>query len=141
MVRTPVPRSFESGFTLLEVLVILAILSLIAGIAFPTVEKAMRRQSFVEAAARFEASLHAARAEAIRGDARVRFAVSADRRDFGFRGSVDRLPDGLVADASQGAIDFYGDGSATGGIASITGSKLQRRWQVRAATGTIEPMP
>ncbi len=83
-----VPRlGFELGFTLIELLVIIGVLSLIAGICFPALDKAIRKQTFIEAASRFEQSLHAARAEAIRAGGVVRWAARIIRRMWWCRAS------------------------------------------------------
>lgn len=116
----------------------LAILSLLAGIAFPAVEKAMRRGAFIEAAARFEALLHGARATAIRMGKPTRFDVSTDHRSFGYRGLPDRLPETMAARATDGPIGFFPDGTSTGGRLEITEPGETRRWVVHPATGSIE---
>lgn len=127
-----------NGFTLFEALVILAILSLLAGIAFPAVEKAMRRQIFMEAALRFEHALHAARGQALRKGGPVRFAISGDRRQFGYRGALGSLPDGVVAEAPDGAVDFFADGTTSGGRLALAAAGWRRGWRVQPATGAIE---
>lgn len=129
------------GFTLLELLVILAIVSLVSAIAFPGVDKAMRRQGFVEAATRFEAALRGARAEAFRAGGAVPFEISADRRGFGYGGSFDSLPEGVVADASGAAIRFYPDGTSSGGLVTLSDMRFELRWRVQPATGAIEMVP
>lgn len=128
------------GFTLFEVLVVLAILSLLAGIAFPAVDKAMQRQSFVEGATRFEFELHAARSEALRTGSPVRFALSPDRREFGYPGSFERFPEGVVAEVTDDVIEFYPDGTASGGKLAVAGWNFRRQWRVRPTTGAIESL-
>lgn len=128
------------GFTLIEMLVVVAILSLLAGIAFPSLDTAMRRQGFEAAATRFAGALHAARAAAIGGGSAVRFLVSVDGGSFGAGTATERLPEGLLGTAPKGAILFYPDGTATAGSVAIAGDGFAQRWQVRAATGAIEPV-
>lgn len=128
----------ERGFTLFEVLVIIAILSLIAGIAFPAIERAMRKQAFVEAATRFEVALYAARADALQRGRMVRFSISPDHRGYGFNGSFDHLPEAVVADSSEGSIAFFGDGTSDGGRIGLSDKRWERRWVVQRTTGAIE---
>lgn len=128
----------ERGFTLFEVLVIIAILSLIAGIAFPAVERAMRKQAFIEAAIRFEVALHAARADALQRGRMVRFSISPDHRSYSFNGSFEHLPDPVVADSPQGSVAFFGDGTSDGGRIGLADSQWERRWIVQRTTGAIE---
>lgn len=130
--------SKNEGFTLFEVLVTLAIAALLAGIAFPAMDKAMRRQGFLDAATRFEVALYAARAQALRGGVTVRFAISADRSEFGYRGAVDRLPKDMLASAPGGAIAFFADGTASDGTLSVVSAGLSRGWRIGPATGAIE---
>ncbi|RIA46320.1 general secretion pathway protein H [Hephaestia caeni] len=128
----------QAGFTLLEALVILAILALIAGVAFPAVGSALRYQAFADGATRFEASLRGARAQALRRGAAVRFLVSPDRRAFALGDAVDRLPDELRGVAPDGGVTFFPDGTATGGEVAVVDRVRERRWRVRATTGEIE---
>lgn len=102
-------RNDERGFTLVEALVVLAILGMIAAIGFPAIERAIGAQQRRLAAMEAEAALHAARAQAIRTARPVRTAH------------------GLI---------FYADGSSSGGIVTVgdNGTRLS----ITAATGTIE---
>lgn len=127
-----------SGFTLLEMLVVLAILSLIAGIIFPSVEKAMRRQTFVESAKRVELGLRAARALAIRSGAPVRFTVSRDRHALSYGEVTERLPDTTTVTLTSREITFFADGSAVGGVVAIADRTRSLQLSVRTAVGAIE---
>ncbi|MEP9360944.1 prepilin-type N-terminal cleavage/methylation domain-containing protein [Sphingomonas sp. KR3-1] len=127
------------GFTLVEVLVILAILTLMAGIVFPSVEKAMRRQSFVESARRVELGLRAARGAAVARGAPARFVVALDGRGFRFADHDDRLPEGVTITAPSHGITFFADGSTAGGEVEISSGVFRRHIAVSAALGTIEP--
>ncbi|WP_246426084.1 GspH/FimT family pseudopilin [Sphingomonas kyeonggiensis] len=126
------------GFTLVEVLVILAILALMAGIVFPSVEKAMRRQGFIEAAKRVELGLRTARAAAVTSGEPVRFAAAFDGQGFRFADRDDRLPEGVTIAMPGRGIRFFADGSATGGDIEISDGQLRRRIAIGKVLGTIE---
>ncbi|VXD01401.1 pilus assembly FimT family protein [Sphingomonas sp. 8AM] len=131
----------QSGYTLLEALVVLAILGLVAGIGFPQIDRALRLQSAREGAARLERALHGARATAPRRSEAVRFVVTPDGHGFGYGERLERLPDDLVAASPEGDIVFFPDGSAHGGTLELRGSDLVRGWRIRAVGGLIERMP
>jgi general secretion pathway protein H len=128
----------EAGFTLIEALVVLAVLGLAAGISFPTVGAALRYQAFMDGATRFEASLRSARMQALRRGIIVRFEVSSDQRGFGIGEARDLLPDRLRAIPRAGGITFYPDGTATAGEVAVEDGVRTRRWRVRPTTGLIE---
>lgn len=127
------------GFTLVEVLVILAILSLMAGIVFPSVEKALRRADFADAARRVELGLRSARATAIEQGQPVRFRIARDGHTFFIADRSEQLPDAIRLTSSDPEIVFFADGSASGGTIDMTEGALERRLAVRVALGLIEP--
>ena len=131
------PWHIDSGFTLLEMLVIVAILSLVTGIIFPSLDRAMRRQDFANSCARLELALRTARAVAIRSDVPVRFKVSADGHGFSYGAVSERLPDTTKLTGPDRDIAFFADGSAMGGTIAIADRGLMRRWSVRPSTGAI----
>ncbi|MGI9375008.1 MAG: pilus assembly FimT family protein [Tsuneonella suprasediminis] len=132
------PLRAQAGFTLIEALVVLAILALAAGVAFPSVEAAQHYQAFSDGATRFEAALRGARAQALRQGVSVHFTLSTDRRAFSTGDVRDSLPHGVVGSVPNGAITFYPDGTATGGEVAVGDQMRARRWRVRATTGLIE---
>lgn len=126
------------GFTLVELLVILAILGLMAGIVFPAVDKAIRRQSLVDSARRVELGLRSARAAAVASGAPVRFLAARDGHGFSFAGRDDRLPDDVAIVLPGSGILFFADGSAIGGGVEISDGRFRERLAVGDALGTIE---
>jgi general secretion pathway protein H len=131
-------ETHAAGFTLIEMLVILAIVALISGILFPSVERALQRQDFAAAKLRVEGALRAARAAAIRGGDTVRFDATRDRRTLRYAGAVERLPDSAAITVSGEGIAFFPDGSTTGGEVVLANRSQTVRWAVRSATGAIE---
>ncbi len=123
----------ERGFTLIEMLVVLAILALVSSLAFPAVERAFARERFRAAGADLELRLHTARATAIAQNAVARFDPGP-------------LPQGLALTGPSDGIVFYPDGSASGGqialgAASSAGGPRQFRLAVDGATGRIARLP
>lgn len=127
-----------SGFTLVEMLVVLAVTALIAGLSFPAIERSLRGQAFESAADATELGLRQARADAIRSGRATRFALGADRRSIVREGGAPiALPAAIgIALPTQG-ITFFGDGTATGGTVALTGSGRERRLAVDPGSGAV----
>jgi len=119
----------EHGFTLLEMLVTLAIMALVAGIGFPVLSGAIAARALSDGAGDAVAALGAARARARAQDMAVTVA-----------GPVP-LPAGVAATWPAHGITFYGDGSADGGVVSLADARGRVRIMVAPATGRIVSAP
>lgn len=117
-------RVDQYGFTLIEMLVVLAVLGLVSGIAFPAVERSIAHQQFRLAAGEIEAALHESRAMAIATGSRTAF-------------SPQDLARGIALDVPRVGLTFYPDGSASGGTISVSSGPRSTRFAIDAATGLI----
>ncbi len=136
-------RTTQAGFTLIEMLVVMAITALVALIGFPQMQQALLSLSQRQAVAVVAARLRLARAQALRADGPVAFAVAPDGAAYGVIGGVATpAPPGVTvriqqAAAANGRIIFYGDGSASGGAVAISAGRRTLRVMVTAGAGAV----
>lgn len=124
-----------AGFTLIEMLVVLAIAVLIGGIGFPRLQGQIIAQEFRTGVSAVTALLRMARADAIRADRPVVVAPSAAGlvRDGG---PPLVLPASITVTAAP--IVFFGDGSTNGGGMTVSGRGRAARISVAPATGLLQ---
>lgn len=139
----------QDGFTLLELLVVLTIISLMAVIAAPRFAGALPGAELDSGARKLAAGLREARSLAVSINRDVPFTLSggANRYAVGATGKSRPLPGKLaitlvtgrteVTGANQGSIRFFPDGSSTGGRIELTGAGGKRSIEVDWLTGRI----
>ena len=124
-------RHGERGFTLLELLVVMAIIGLIVGVVATRFTAADPAVQAAASARGIAAGLRSARSEAIATNKEVLFIVDVANRHYRVSsGKVVAMPETLnfalhtaaseLADAEAGGIRFFADGSSTGGHIRIT---------------------
>lgn len=143
--RPPVAaRPPAAGFTLLELLVALAVAALLASAVPPMLSRGYEAMAYRGAVRDLVAGLKGARRAAMETGREVAFTLDTAARRFGTDGELNgRLPSALrvelvVADSEvqtpeRGAIRFYPDGSATGGSIQLlrpggAGVRLRVDW-------------
>ncbi|MBV8651167.1 MAG: GspH/FimT family pseudopilin [Alphaproteobacteria bacterium] len=138
----------SAGFTLIELMVCLAILAVIIALLPPLLGRARDSAALAEAARSLTASLRETRQQAIATGRAERFAIDLSTGTFrGGEGKVQHLPGGiglsLVTTADErlndrsGAILFFPDGSSTGGGLSLVRDTRRHDIQVDWLTGRI----
>lgn len=139
---SPVPQARANGFTLIEMLVVLAIAGLIAGVAYPRVQNSMTAMEFRMGAGQVVEGLRKARAEAIRTGTPVSLAVEGRALVIG-GGDPVALPGSVTLTAGQDhPVTFYPDGTAEPALYRIVsraggGALRERRVTVFGSTGHI----
>ena len=137
------------GFTLLELLVVLAVISLIIGLAAPRFSGALPGAQVKSAALGLAAALRAARSHAIGGNQEAVLTLNVESRRYSMTGEnkTHHLPDDLevalatarseLYDDGTGGFRFFPDGSSTGGRITLTGDNREYQIDVDWLTGKI----
>lgn len=121
------PRAGTGGFTLIEIVVVLAVMALVLALVLPAVGGKPRSAELAAAADEISASLWLARSQAILQDRVTRFVADPEAGTYAIdaRSPVHHVPAGIALtlliptdeqiDARIGAVRFYPDGSSSGG--------------------------
>jgi prepilin-type N-terminal cleavage/methylation domain-containing protein len=124
------------GFTLLEVLVVIAVLALVSGLLFPRVERTVENVQFASARSAVQAATLAARAEAARTDSTVLLQPSNDGRTLLSNGrAIASLPPSIRVQSDAEGLRFFGDGSAGGGSLNVIAPRGQAELLIADGTG------
>lgn len=124
-----------TGFTLLEMLVVLAIAALVAGIGFPRLQAQVAAQEWRTGVAAVTTLLRAARAQAVRGGGVAVVSVAGDGRSLRITdGATLALPASVAVTLARPLV-FHADGSATGGALIVAGVRRSATLAVAPATG------
>lgn len=116
----------QAGFTLLELVAVLALMTLLMGLVLPSLFQSWQREKTRAALRGLAAALRAARSEAVTRSHRTRLFLNLktgrywlERSEQGGSLTGLTLADARLvwqnSDKSQGYIAFYGDGSSSGG--------------------------
>jgi general secretion pathway protein H len=144
-----VSRASENGMTLLELLVVLAVLSLIAGAVSPYIGRSQSRMALRTAEHDVAAALREARGAAVMRNRTEFFTGDTASGVFGVAGSPRQksLPRGVGmtlyttmdqrTDAEAGSITFWPDGSSTGGGVKLAQEDRVVLVQVDWLTGKV----
>ncbi len=143
-------RWTEGGFTLIEVVCVLAIIALIAALVLPALPRATSQARLAGYAVDVAALLKGDRNAAIRNHAMVSTALDADRRTVrsGYRAALVEIPADVsfsallaqrCADRIVGStIDFFPSGASCGGVIAISRQGFGYQVRVNWLTGGVE---
>jgi general secretion pathway protein H len=135
-----VNHRFGTGFTLLELMVVLALMVMVYALVVPRISSVLPGTELKSAARELAAGLRKARSQAVTRKeqatltldiAQHHFRISGDDRSYTLPPELDLSLYTAQSELSQdkvGAIRFYPDGSSTGGRISV--SYGERKYQV-----------
>lgn len=147
------PSSGEAGFTLLEVICVLAIVAILAAIALPVFPLGTSRARVESYALETAAILKADRNAAVRRRMQIVTAVDVSARSIraGASGRVVRIPNDVNFDALLAArcnqrpasdtIRFFPSGMSCGGVVALTRQGVGYEVRVNWLTGGVEVVP
>ncbi len=130
-------RHRETGTTLIEALVVVAITMLVTLIGFPRLQQGLLTLSQRETAVTLEARLREARATALIENHPIIFSVLAGGRTYGWRNALVQSAPGVTVASVNGPIGFFGDGTSTGGAVWVTAGRRSYLVGVDAANGAV----
>ncbi len=117
----------QSGFTLLETLVVVAIMALVAAIIVPNMVQALDILSLQQTTRLLQADLRVARATAIRTGQKVDLEATNHGHEYDWIGGSRFLPPSITLSMSRPLV-IYPDGSVD--TAAITVSSSRRRYAI-----------
>lgn len=132
MTTAAIPQARRSaGYTVIELLVVLAILAAVAGLVAPSFVRPAGNQDLMAATIDLAASLRLARAAARAGNAEQALVIDLAARRYWAAGVVPPraispaldlvvdVPDGERLPGAAGRLRFFADGSASGGTIGL----------------------
>jgi general secretion pathway protein H len=139
----------DAGFTLLEILIVLAIVAIIGGLALSFGVGALGKERAEVTAQEIAQGLRRARSRAIADNADRAFEIDVEARQMHVPGeAVHALPASLDVEmttaaaertaASAGSIRFFPDGSSTGGEITVADATQTFTVRVDWLTGGVE---
>jgi general secretion pathway protein H len=139
----------QAGFTLLELMVVLALMTLLMGLVLPSLVRSWEREKNRATLRDLAATLRTARSEAITRGFKVRLFLNLKSGRYRVEGSARegtltgvRLTDARLVwqdpEKSRGYIAFFGDGSSSGGkLILVEPSGRRYRLEVEPITGRV----
>lgn len=146
-------KSTGRGFTLLELLVALAILGLSLTLVPPIMGNAIERSRLKSATRQIAAGLKYSRSKAIASQQEVVFTLDVEKKTYTVqdRNKKLALPEKTTLklttakseqiSEAEGTIRFFADGSSTGGRVALNDAKLQYLVDVNWLTGKVSISP
>ncbi len=138
----PKSRRDDRGFTLIEALVVLAVVGLTAALSYPQLDRALAGFQARQARSELVASVLGARSLAVRIDRPVALTVDRSGSSLSIDSQPPRaLPGAARIDGHPRPLWFYPDGSADGGRLILVTRSGTTTYLVSRALGVLSEQP
>ncbi len=139
MLATGKPISHDSGMTLMEVLVVMAISVLISTIAFPRMERLITSAQFRHSSTLLAAHLRMAQARAWLQNKPIAVAISPDGQGYAWSGGKAlAIPENATLRSNTAEpLIFFPDSSARAAEWTLSDKTHSRVFSIAAATGAV----
>jgi general secretion pathway protein H len=132
----------SGGFTLVELMIVLAVLGLAAALALPYFAKGTQQAALGGATQEVRAALNLARSAAIGEDRAVSFSGGIDGYRIDGARHAFAAAAGLVVEIKGGSrIAFYPSGGSSGGHIILRDATARREIEIEALTGRAILLP
>ena len=131
-------RAARNGFTLIEALVVLAVVGLVSALNYPMVDRSIGTLQERQARAQVLGALSGARDEAIRTAAPVDLGAMPGNRGLVWASHSAPIGEGLSVRLSTAPIRFYPDGSASAGQVELDARSGRTLWSIGRYDGHAE---
>ncbi len=136
-------RPSQAGFTLIEALVVVAIVGLLAGIISPRLQGVIAGQEFRTARSEMILGVREARALAISSGQAARFQIDPTGKGFRVeKRAAHDLPQAVKLQqvGKSGIVTFYPDGTSNGGQFTLLGRDRRQDFLIFPTTGLLVEM-
>jgi|SRR3954467_6582923 general secretion pathway protein H len=127
----------QAGVTLLEALVVIAIVALIAAIISPNIEASLNVLSLRQSASVMQADLRVARGTALRTGNKVTVKLRADRHGYDWIGGTREFPQAVSVNMSN-PVTFMADGSLIPATISVSSGTRRIPLTIDTTTGAVK---
>ena len=138
------------GVTLVELLVVLAIVAGVAALASPSLSRSLASRQVPAAASELAGALRAARGRAVARQGEILLVIDVGAQTYAL-GDISRqltLPRGATVELvtarseqlgqDRGGIRFFADGSSTGGVIAVRSDSVARSIVIDWITGLVD---
>jgi len=126
----------EAGVTLLEALVVIAVMALVAALVAPNIGASLNLLSLRQSASVLQADLRVARATALRTGSKITLTPLRNGHGYDWIGGTRHLPDAIHLSMS-GPITFMADGSMVPATISIASGARHIPLSINDTTGAV----
>jgi len=133
-------NSKNNGFTFIELVLVILIISSLVALAVPGFRKAFNNMQFEQVSSDISGALNFARANAIFKRTECRVMISRDKQSFYIEGrsNVYHMPQGIKINSDKESVSFYPDGRSQSITITLSSSDKIRAFSTEGTRGYVK---